>query len=309
MEIICSKRALAFLLPLLLLCFISPLCAALRLDIKSRGAILMNADTGQILFARRADIAFHPASTTKIATALFALRAHPKAPLSMRIVAQRRWLQSIAPKKKRQLGFKTPPYWIECGSTHVGIKSGEILTLGDLYYGTLVASGNDAANLLAAHTSGTVEQFMLDLNRYLKSIGCVNTRFKNPHGLHHPGHFTTPRDLALMTKRALKDPLFCRIVATKQYAKAASNKQEKTIWLQTNRLLLKGKMRYEKAIGVKGGYTSESKHSLVAAARDGKRRFIAVLLGAQSSDDKYDDAIALLNAAFRPALKNRGKVP
>lgn len=263
----------------------------------------MNVETGKILYAKRADIAFHPASTTKIATALYALRSHPKATLSTRIVAQRRWLQAISPQKKIQLGYKTPAYWIECGSSHVGIKSGEILTLRDLYYGTLIASGNDAANLLAAHTSGTVERFMLDLNRYLKSLGCVNTQFKNPHGLYHPGHFTTPRDLALMTKRALKEPLFNQFVSTTQYTKPASNKQKSTVWLQTNRLLLKGKFHYARAIGVKGGYTSQSKHSLVAAAGDGKRRFIAVVMGAESRQDKYEDAIALLDAAFRGALR------
>lgn len=292
-----KKPLIALALLIFWLC--RPLDAKIFLRVKSPGAILMNAETGQILFAKKPDHAFYPASTTKIATALFALKTHPKACFATKIIAQRRWLHAIPSQKKRMLGYKIPSYWIEFNSTHVGIKSGEILTLGDLYYGTLLASGNDAANLLAAHVSGTIERFMLDLNRFLRELGCVNTRFQNPHGLYHPNHFTTPRDLALMTKRALKNPLFCKIVGSQTYLKAATNKQKKTIWRQTNRLLLAGDVHYDRAIGVKSGYTKESKHSLVAAASDGHRRFIAVLLGAENRKDKYEDATAMLKAGFR----------
>lgn len=276
----------------------SNLWATQPVTVESAGALLIEIHTERVLFDRRGASSFYPASTTKIATALLALEKNPHTPLSTKVEAHKRWLGSISSEKKLAQRYRVPQFWLEQKSSHVGIKPKEIVTLGDLYFGTLVASGNDAANLLAAHTCGTIELFMLELNRYLRAIGCKSTQFLNPHGLFHPHHYTTPKDLACIALRAMRHSLFREIVSTRSYLKPATNLQPAVLWRQTNWLLRKGKYHYQRAIGIKTGYTSLSKHCLVAAAKDKERELLVVLMGGTSRQSIYRDAIALFEFGF-----------
>ena len=259
--------------------------------------ILMDAKTKEVLAEKNAYQTRFPASVTKVATAAYALKKESQ--LDYIIVAQRKDLGSILPEKKVKAKYSFPSYWIEFASSHIGLKVGEKVPFRDLYYGMMLESGNDAANVIASFVSGSVPKFMDELNEYLKEIGCQNTNFNNPHGLHHPEHTTTAYDLALMAREGLKNPFFRQVVSTLKHEKEASNKQKATKFFQSNRLLKKGSYHYSKAIGVKTGYTTKARHTFIAAAEDNGKTLICVLLKNKKAKFNYEDAIRLFDYGFQ----------
>jgi D-alanyl-D-alanine carboxypeptidase (penicillin-binding protein 5/6) len=269
----------------------------LKFDIKGDSAILMNAQSGAILFEYQSTVPRYPASTTKVATALYVLK-HNGDQLGMPIQAEPESLVTVSHKAKRESHYTLPAYWQEPDGTHIGIKKGEILSLLDLLKGLLICSGNDAANVIAHKLGPTIPIFLEGLNSYVRSIGCLNTTFKNPHGLHDPNHQTTAYDLALITREALKYPIFCDIVLQMRFIRPKTNKQAAMTLLQNNRLIRPGKFYYSKAIGVKTGYHEKAKKTLIAAARTGERTLIAVLLGYADKNAVFEDAVKLFEAAF-----------
>ncbi len=287
------KRLLSLLL------FLNSIYAQ-QLDLKldAEGAILINAHTGAILYEKNAYAQTFPASTTKIATALYALDRRGMR-LGDKVVATRECVASITPQAKKQSNYRSPPHWLETDGSHIGIKSGEELRFYDLLSAMLIGSANDASNVIAHHVGGSIPHFMTELNHYLKRIGCKSTSFNNPHGLHHPNHVTTPYDLALMTQVGLKNPIFRKIVSTKRYTCPQTNLEYERTFVQTNKLLRSGPCGYAKAIGVKTGTTQAAGKNLVAAAEEEGRCLIAVLLGYRGArEDLYRDAIRLFETAF-----------
>lgn len=271
--------------------------APLAVTVNAESAILMNADTGAILYEKNAKTPQYPASITKIATALYALK-HKSDALHEVVTAEQESIVSIGEDAKRRANYSLPAYWLVPGSTHIGIKRGEQIAFKDLLYGMMVASGNDASNVIAQHVGEDIPAFMAGVNAYLKEIGCENTTFYNPHGLHHPKHMTTAYDMAVMTREAVKNPVFCEIVSTVRYTRPKTNKQESTTLVQTNRLLRSGKLNYPAAFGVKTGYTSSAQNTFVAAAKKDDRVLIAVLLKSKEREDIFRDAAKLFEAAF-----------
>ncbi|GAB4186078.1 MAG: D-alanyl-D-alanine carboxypeptidase family protein [Simkaniaceae bacterium] len=270
----------------------------LDVKIRARSGILMNADTGAILYQKNAHETSFPASITKIATALYVLEKQADK-LDTAITFPNECLTSVSKSVKMANHYSLAPYLLEPDGTHYYIKRGEEISIRDLLYGLLIKSGNDAANVLAHHTSGSIVSFMKELNLFLKGLGCKKTRFHNPHGLHHPFHITTAYEMALITKEALKNPYFQKIVAAASWTRQATNKQKEIEILQNNKLLRKdSKFFYDKAIGVKTGYTQDAGPTIVAAARDKERTLIAVLLGYSDRSDRYRDAIHLFETAF-----------
>ena len=269
----------------------------LKLSVNADSAILINADTGAILYQKNPHAVLYPASITKVATAAYALHIGGNQ-LNKVITADLEALVSISEDAKRRSNYSQPAYWLVPGGTHIGIKKGEQLKLKDLLFGMMVASGNDAANVVAQDLGGTIPQFMEKLNAYVKTLGCQKTSFYNPSGLHHPKHVTTANDMALITREALKNPSFCEIVSTIRFTRPKTNKQEATVLVQTNKLLKPGKHHYSKAIGVKTGYTSQAQNTFVAAARNDGRTLIAVMLKTKEREDIFKDATKLFEAAF-----------
>lgn len=269
----------------------------LKFEIKGESAILLNAQTGAILFEYEAHHARFPASTTKVATALYALKLKGDA-LEMAITAEQEALATISPEGKRKSDYTLPSHWLETDGTHIGLKKDEILTLHDLLRGMLIPSGNDAANVIAQSLGSSIPKFMEGLNAYLKEIGCRQTHFCNPHGLHHPQHVSTAYDLALITREALKNSVFREIVSQARFIRPKTNKQASKTFLQGNRLLRSGKYYYPRAIGVKTGYHSKAKKTFIGAAQANGRTLIAVLLGYQDRQAIFDDAIKLFETAF-----------
>lgn len=269
----------------------------LAVNVKAQSAILVNARTKAILFEKNAHAKQFPASITKIATAAYALQLKPNH-LDHLVSAEQESIASISEDAKRRANYSYPPYWIEIGSSHIGIKKGEELTFRDLLYGMLIATANDASNVIAQYTAGSIPKFMEGLNQYIQQLGCKDTFFLNPHGLHHPKHQTTAYDMAMISVEALKNPTIREIVKTVRYIRPKTNKQEPTVLLQTNRLLRSGDFYYSKAIGVKTGKTSQANNTFIAAAQEGDRTLIAVLLNVKDRDDIFKDAIRLFEAAF-----------
>lgn len=269
----------------------------LEIDVSAESAILMNASTGMILFEKNAHQKNYPASITKIATVTYVLN-NTHVSLDERVIAEHDCICSVSEDAKRRSNYTLPSYWLVPGASHIGIKRGEELSVRDLLYGIMLASGDDASNVIASYVAGSVPEFMDQLNAFLVSIGCKETYFNNPHGLYHPSHQTTAYDMALLTRHALRNSLFCTIVSTTHYKRPKTNKQESSILSQSNKLLQKGKFYYSKAIGVKTGYIAAAQNTFVGAARDGDRVLIAVLLKVKERPMMFAEAVRLFEAAF-----------
>jgi len=269
----------------------------LKFNIRGEAAILMNAETGAVLFDHQSDVSKYPASTTKVATALYALKLKGDA-LDQLIVAEQDSLASMSQDAKRKANYSVSAYWLEPDGMHIGIKNGEVLSLHTLLKGMLIPSGNDAANVIAQALGPTIPTFMEELNAYLKEIGCQNTFFCNPHGLHVPQHQSTAYDLAVIAREALKYPVFCQIVSQARFDRPKTNKQGAYTFLQTNRLIRPGTFYYSKAIGVKTGYHAKAKKTFIGAARSDGRTLIVVLLGYDDRSAMFEDATKLFETAF-----------
>lgn len=238
-------------------------------QIKAAGAVLMDAGSGQVLFALNPDQPMPIASTTKVMTTLLVLE-HCR-------------LDELV---------TTPDAAALMEGTRVYLEPGETKTVEELLFASLLSSANDAAWALAEHVGkGSVEDFVALMNRRAQELGAINTQFVNPTGLHDPRHYSTPRDLGLITRQALKNPEFRRIVSTRTHP-WMGNLYQNNLY-NINRLL----WNYQGATGVKTGYTRQARNCLVASAKRGDRELIAVILGS-SSYDIWEDTAKMLDYGF-----------
>lgn len=274
-----------------------------HIDTSSKSVLLINTKTKRILYEREKSAPLFPASTTKIATLLYILSEHADS-LDKTIIADKDSLKKISPFVKVKDNYSAPSYRLETDGSSAGIQVGEKYSLRTLLYATMLASGNDAANLAAKCVSGSIPKFMEELNSYLQRIGCKNTHFTNPHGLNHPEHVTTAEDLATISSKAMEIPLFRGIVQEKSYPKPYYKEKTASKWFQRNQLLKKGKFYYPFATGIKTGYTSQALHNLVASAKKEQRELIAIILGCPDKDQKFSSAIKLFEEAFRENVVN-----
>ena len=232
-------------------------------------AILIEAETGRVLYEKNAHAPLPMASTTKIMTALLALE---NGRLEDRVTASRN-------------AFGVP-------GTSIYLAEGEQLTLEEMLFGLLLASGNDAAVAIAEHIGGSVENFCRMMTRRAESLNCENTVFQTPHGLPCENHHTTAWDLALITREALKNDTFRQIVSTQRAAIPWQGHDYDRILNNKNRLL----SSYPGALGVKTGYTKAAGRCLVFAAEREGMRLIGVVLNAPNW---FADAAEILDAGFK----------
>ncbi|MDI6710234.1 MAG: D-alanyl-D-alanine carboxypeptidase family protein [Bacillota bacterium] len=238
--------------------------------ITGEAAVLMDLDTGQVLYTKNADRRMYPASTTKILTALTALE-------------QGRLEDVVTTSERASLTEGSSVY----------LKIGERQRLKDLLYALMVNSGNDCAVAIAEHIAGSEEQFVDLMNDYASRLGATHSHFANPHGLHDPQHYTTARDLAVIAREAMKNPTFRKIVATRTYTLDRPDDKRPTLLVNRNRLL----WTYDGCLGVKTGYTSEASQCLVAAAERNGQRLLSVVLKSQGPA-LWTDSAALLDYGF-----------
>ena len=243
-------------------------------DVNAVAALLMDAKTGEVLYARNPDEPLPPASVTKILTALVILE---RGRLSDTVV--------VSQEAARVGGYR------------LGLRRGQQLSLEDLLAAILIRSANDAAVAAAEHVGHGLEGFVSLMNAKAEALGMQHSHFANPHGLDEPGHFTTARDMAVLTRVALEQPAFARLVRTREISVTIWNPGRRgpvaraRLIQSHNRLL----GRVDGADGVKTGYTDGAGRCLVASASRGEQRMIAVLL---NDPQRWSDAASLLEFGF-----------
>ena len=242
----------------------------------ARTAILMDIDTGEILYAKGIDEKCAPASITKIMTAMLAIE---KVPLDT------------------QITFTKEVWNIEKDSTHIGIQPGEILTMQDSLYGILLGSANEVSSGVAEYIGGTVPAFIEMMNQRAKDLGCENTHFVNANGLYHEDHYTTARDFALISRAAFQNETFRNIIKTPYYIIPKTNLADEERWINNHhKMLTEGDNFYEGCLGGKTGYTEKANNTLVTYAERNNMRFVCVVLDDVGSH--YDDTRAILDYGF-----------
>lgn len=272
--------------------------AALKVDVNAKAGVLMNEETGEVLWEKNGHQPLPPASTTKVATALFAMEKKRDC-LNERAIASREALAIVPKQVRRDPQGQHPPHRLEFGGTHMALQVGEEMTIRSLLEGLLLVSGNDAANVIAEHISGSIPLFMEEMNRFAREKGCYNTSLLAPHGLTHPDHKISAYDMAVLARHFLQHPALKEIACSRSAVRPQTNKQQESILLQHNPLIKPGKFYYPKAKGIKTGYTDAAGYCIVSAAEDEHRKLIVVLFGCDTREDRYQDAVRLFEAAFK----------
>ena len=253
------KKAISLLLAALMIYTILPPQRALGVsvvpEISAKSCIVLDAETGTVMYEKDADLLMGIASTTKILTALVVLESCDP--------------EEIVEIKKEWTG-------IEGSSMY--LKAGEQLSVKTLLYGMMMRSGNDAAHALACHAAGSIEAFADMMNERARSLGCTQSYFENPHGLDGERHFATARELAIITMEAMKNDVFTEIVSTKniKIGERSMENHNKLLW------------QYDGVLGVKTGYTISAGRSLASCAERDDTRIICVTL--DDRDDWVDHA-------------------
>lgn len=236
------------------------------ISLSANSAVLYQPENDIFLYSKSADTKMPMASTTKIMTALVALDGTS--------------LQDTVIIDERAVG-------VEGSSAY--LKAGEVLTIEELLYALLLQSANDAAVAIACHVAGDVDAFALLMNDKAKNLGLSCTNFTNPHGLDDKEHYTTARELAIITAEAMKNESFRKITST--YKKTFSTEDRTRTYVNHNKMLL----NYEGCIGVKTGYTQRSGRCLVVAAERNGLEFISVTLDAPND---WSDHTKLLDYGY-----------
>jgi D-alanyl-D-alanine carboxypeptidase (penicillin-binding protein 5/6) len=267
---------------------------------------MMNAETGQILFEKGARTPIYPASTMKVATILNVLEKASDR-LDEKVIASQESLRRVSEKEKVQSGFTLPPYILEHDGKRIGIREGEIFSVRGLLSATIIYSANDACNVLADTLSPSISDFVSEMNELAKRLGCKNTHFCNPHGLHQPDHVSSSYDMALITREALKYPLFLELIGETSYIRPKSKLQPAKEFLKTpSRFANKeSPYYYPKATVIKTGYHWRAKHNVIVWASNGERRVLVALHKSPTVEARHRDAIALFESAFSEAKIER----
>ncbi len=254
-------------------------------QIYSEAGIVMDIDSGAILYAKNIDNPHYPASITKILTALVALEHND---LTDTV--------TITPEDYN---------FLKKGDNHIGLKNGEQITMEDALYGTLLASGNEVAHALGSNTEGGYDNFINLMNEKAEELGCTNSHFVNSHGLHDENHYTTARDMALISAAAFQNTEFRKITGTLQYTIPTTNVTDETRTFQNHQKMLFDwrKQYYEYCVGGKTGYTDKALNTLVTFATKDDVNLVAVVLRTHGSGNTYVDTKAMLDYGFEYFMK------
>lgn len=249
--------------------------SALELAPSARSAILMDADSGKVIFERNSHDKLPPASITKIMTMLLIMEALEDGRL--------KWTDTV----------QTSEYAASMGGSQIFLEQGEEMTVEDMLKGIALASGNDASVAMAEKLAGTEAQFVEMMNERARELGMNNTHFVNANGLPVANHYSTAHDIAIMSRELLKYPEITKYTGLYQdYLRKSS---EKPFWLvNTNKLV----RFYSGADGLKTGYTSDAKYCLSATARRDNMRVIAVVMGEPTTKQRNAEVSQMFDYAF-----------
>lgn len=246
--------------------------------ILAKTAVLMEASTGSVLYEKEAETKMYPASTTKLMTALLAI----------------------------EQGRMTDVVEMSYDSTHsmgwdasrIGVNDGEKIPMEGALYAILLASANEVTYAVAEHIgNGDIDRFTEMMNKRAGELGCVNSHFSNPHGLHENDHYSCAYDLALIMKKCVEYPAFIRISNNRSYVLHSIEPDVSRPMAQTHKILHKD-ISYEGVFAGKTGYTQEAGNCLVTAAERNGMTLICVVMGEVGKDDCYTDTMSLFDYGF-----------
>ena len=236
-------------------------------SVAAQAARLIGRNTGRAVYEQDADERVYPASLTKIMTCLLALE---NGNLSDVVTVSASALDDL-----------------DADSSVAGLQVGEQMTLENLLYCMMVVSGNDACNVIAEHIAGSITDFVRMMNQRAYELGCLNTHFSNPHGLHDENHYTTARDLSIITQAALKSENFRQIVDTYEYQLPDDNVRQNIPKLKTTNMLIYRSMSnslyYSRAHGIKTGYTSQAGRCVISEATGDGLDLLGIVCGAATT--------------------------
>jgi len=247
-------------------------------DLKAKAALLMEVNSGKIIWEKNSRERLYPASLTKIMSLLVVLEQLEQGAFS---------LDDQVHVSARASSM---------GGSELFLSEGDVVSLENLLIGMAVGSANDAAVAVAEHVGGSVEGFVEMMNEKARQLGMADTHFCNPHGLHHPDHYSSAYDIMLMSLALLEYPRihqWATIWMDEHFLKGQIKSGE-VFLSNTNRLVY----YYPGCDGLKTGFTREAGNGISATAKRGQTRFLAVVLGSPTVDDRYDAAVKLLDYGF-----------
>ena len=257
--------------------FIPGVFAETKADLapNSKSAILLDFDTGKILYSKNDNEVLPPASMTKI--------------MSMLLIMERIDNKTLSLTDEVTISENAA----SMGGSQVFLQAGETYKVEELLKGIAIASGNDAVVAMAEKASGSVSDFVALMNEKAKSLGLTNTKFLNPHGLDTEGHVTTARDMAIIARELIKHTSILKF--TSIYEDYLKKSDGSSIWLvNTNKLV----RFYDGVDGLKTGFTKNAGYCLTSTAKKNNTRFITVVMGAETSDKRSSDTVNMLNYGF-----------
>lgn len=252
--------------------------------VSAASAIVMDINTGAILYKKKIDEKHYPASITKIMTTLLCIE---NSSLTDTVTFSHHAVTSIEP-----------------GSSHLWVVADEQIKMEDCLYGIMLMSANEICNGVAEHVAGSIEAFVDMMNEKAKSLGCTGTHFANPNGLYLDNHYTTAHDMALIAAAAMKNPEFRKITGTRTYSIPKTNKNDQRDLYNKHNMLhpINYPYGYDACIGGKTGYTDIARYTLVTFAKKGDMELVSVIMKANNSPkvepNEYTDTTKILNFAF-----------
>lgn len=245
--------------------------------VSAQSAIVLEANTGVILYAKNIDEKAYPASTTKLMTCL--------------IAAENAKMDELVTFSYDAV------FSIEQGSSNIGIDAGQAMTMEESLYGILTASANEVANGVAEHVGGSMGDFVSMMNEKAKELGCKNTHFMNAHGLYDDNHYTTAYDLALIAQAFFRNEQLSKIGNTASYHFQPTATQPDDFIVRNKHKLITGEIKCEGIKGGKTGYTDEARQTLVTCAERNGMKLICVVMK-EESPDQFNDTVTLLDYGF-----------
>lgn len=247
-------------------------------EISAESAILMDANTGVILYAKNIHERCYPASTTKLITCLLAM--------------QNGNLDDMVTFSRDAV------YSVPSDGSNMGMDAGQAITLEECLYGILVGSANEVANAVAEHIGGTIANFISMMNEYAASVGCTDSHFMNANGLYDDNHYTTAYDLAQMSRAFFQNEMLCKIGDTPRYHFEATATQPDDFYLNNKHKLITGEIPYDGILGGKTGYTDEARQTLVTCAEQNGMKLICVVFK-EESPTQFTDTVELFDYGFK----------
>ena len=252
-----------------------------EISVDAKASLIVETNSGKIIHQDNAEVQNYPASVTKILTAI--------------IVLEKCELNDIVTVTKSAISN------IPSGYVVAPLLEGEKIKVEDLLYALMLKSSNDAAYVLAEHVGGSVDGFSEMMNKKAKEIGCKNSHFVNPNGIHNDNHYTTAYDMYLIAKYAMKNEEFVKIVSTYQHTLSATNKYSKNdrIMKNTNTFVNPSSRYYDENVkGIKTGTTLQAGNCLITSTSKNGFDVITVILGARTSESKFSETKRMMNYVF-----------